>query len=181
MARFSLLTVAIAVLIGSAAAAEPDAVEKLDAKIQKNLERDQWHPASKTFVQALWNDFKRNYEENKQSRDGRGGSDVKSYGEYLGKYVRADGQQDRPLFEITKTEQGRFVIKIENHETPAVASERNLVFTTGDVVYSDLPRLSDKSYCTLEMYRLTRVKGEYLWSGIHERPTEGSKLKKLAE
>ena len=181
MVRFSLLAVATAVLIGSAAAAELDAVEKLDAKIKAKLDRDQWHPASKTFVQALWSDFKRNYEENKQSRDGRGGSDVKSYDEYLGKYVRADGQQNRPMFEVTKTDQGRFLIKMGSHEAPAVASEGNLVFTTGDVVYSDLPRLSDKSYCTLEMYRLTRVKGEYMMLGVHERPGERSKLKQLAE
>jgi hypothetical protein len=181
MLRSTLFTAALLTLFDSVIAAEPDALEELDAKIQKNLDREQWHPASKAFVQSLWSDFKRTYEENKQSPDGRVRGDVKSYDEYLGKYGRGEAQQVRPMFEVIKTDQGRLVIKMGSHEAPAVASERTLVFTTGDVVYADFPRLSDKSYCTLEMYRLTRVNGEYMMLGVHDRPSERNKIMKLAE
>lgn len=165
-------------------AAEPptDPESVLDAKIAKNLAGDRWDAASKTFVRAFWQDYKRAHRTPKADSGERKSlhgdmPDVKSYDEYVGSF----SPPKRPgmkYMQITKEESGRYFIKTGRHTTPAVPRNGTMVFTTGDVVYSNLPRLAAKPYCTLEVYMIVRVKGKYYMTDLATRPSAGREIVK---
>lgn len=155
---------------------------ELEEKISRQLKREKWSNASKAFIRALWNDYKAAHVEgqNREVRSIYGKlPDVYEYHEYVGKYVRKVGPGDKVFLEVAKTSEGRFIVKVENHDIPAVAVNRSIAFTTGDVVYSCLPQLGKKPYAALEMFMVVRLDGKYIFLSPGERPSEKNEFIKL--
>lgn len=177
------LVLALGVSVGSVGARndQQGALEKLEKKIQKNLRKGKWNDNSVAFLKALWSDYK-NAHLNGESNPGVRYSifgrvpDIKRYETYVGKY-RRDG---RPYVEIVEID-GRFFVLADNHKTPAVPENGSIVFTTGDVVYSTLPKLAGQPYADLEMYRIARFDGKYQASGLREDPSDWVSLDRAKE
>lgn len=179
------------VLAGCAAAAAgertgPDPFKELDAKLAKSLERDKFSQASRDFVKVIWQEYKAAFQKNERPMNWHGFGrdatmpDIKSYDEYVGKYGRAGGAGARSLIEVTKDTAGRFFVELEGHTIPAIAVNRGILFTTGDVVHdSRLPRLGPKPHATLELYSLTRHKDRYLFTAPGAPPSRARPLDKL--
>ena len=159
------------VLAGCAAAAAgeragPDPFKELDAKLAGSLERDKFSQASRDFVQALWGEYKTAWRKNEQKMDWRGAGGkaaprIRSYQEYVGKYSRGA----RPILEVATDPAGRFLAKLEGHTIPAIATNRSILFTSGDVVYAPtLPRLGPKPHAVLEFFTLTRQQDRYVFT-----------------
>jgi hypothetical protein len=174
----------LAGLIGSAYAAEQaDVCAELDAKIAKSLESDKWHPASKVFVKALWEDYKAAYRTPEAKARGSGSifsknPDVTGYDDYVGSFRPQAGARG-PSLTVSKDGQGRFTVGLEGHTIPAVVRNRIVLLTTGDVVYSPIPTLASAPYCTLEMYMLIRTDGRYYFGSPAHPPERWMALEKL--
>ena len=178
MARNTLqLTTIVAIVLGAslARAADPpgdDPLNSLDRKINANLQSDNWAEASVVFVRALWRDYRNAHTKNQPGKrvygiDGKL-PEITDYDEYVGEYNRTDGGKSQKSLSIEKDDQGRFFARLGRHLIPAVATNKCIVFTTGDVVYSRLPRFAAKRYATLEMYVLGKFDGEYRTFGYSE-------------
>lgn len=154
---------------------------ELDAEISKSLATDKWNYASKTFVRILWEDYRKthlNPSKETSSRSVFGKMpDVERYNDYLGAFGRG-ADATRAFLEITEDGNGRFHVKLEGHTIPAVQRNKTVVFTTGDVVYSSMPRLSDKPYCTLEMYMVIRTGGKFFFGSPSTPPDKWLPLSK---
>jgi len=91
-------------------AAESEPVSALGNKILKNLENEQWDSSSKTFLLAIWNEYKQAhlYTTKNSVISGISGKmpDIKDYSEYLGTYTN-DRYQGHPFVEISKDANGR--------------------------------------------------------------------------
>jgi hypothetical protein len=182
--RMTTLCLLLAGMMPQAFAAEPktDPVSVLDAKITKKLAQDQWDEAGRAFVRALWKDYKQAHR-NPQAASGERRSlqgdmpDVKSYDEYVGSFSPAK-RPGLKYMEVVKDEAGRYFVKLGPHTIPAAPRGGTMVFTTGDVGYSNLPRLAEKYYCTLEIYMLVRVEGKYYFTDLATRPSASRELVK---
>jgi len=163
-----LLVAIVLVACTPATAAEqvaPDPFKELDAKVAKALDRDKFSQASGDFVRALWDEYKAAWRKNEQKMDWRGAGGkaatprIKSYRDYVGRY----GRGGRPVLEVVTDAAGRFLVKLEGHTIPAVAVNRSILFTSGDVVYAPtLPRLGPKPHAVLEFITLTRHQDRYV-------------------
>ena len=178
-----LLAIPLIGLVTTALAADrQDPLAELDGKITKSLASDKWNDASKAFVRALWEDYRKAHlvpAKGKSTRSIFGKMpDVEQYEDYLGTFGRG-ADSDRPYFEITKDESGGFNVKLEGHTIPAVQRNKTVVFTTGDVVYSSMPTLSEKPYCTLEMYMVIRTEGKFFFGSPSTPPDKWMPLSKL--
>ena len=104
-------------LVTIALAAEKQApLAELDGKIAEGLARDKWNDASKAFVRALWDDYRKAYlvptkDMSTHSISGKL-PDVEQYENYLG-FFESGADSGRPFLEITKDESGRFNVKLE--------------------------------------------------------------------
>lgn len=140
---------------------ESPVLKELDAKIAKALAQEKFSQASRDFVKALWEEYKQDYVKNDRPMHWRGSGrgakapDMKSYDAYVGKY----GRGKRPFLVIAKDAQGRLLVKLEGHTIPALAWNRGILFTTGDVVYSRVPNLGARRHACLEYFIITRVAG----------------------
>ena len=157
---------------------DSDPVQRIEAKIRHNISKDNWNAGSRVFLNALWQDYKNAHLKGDKRRDGRYSMHgrlpvVQDYDMYVGQYLRSG----RPYMEIAKTN-GRYFIVVDNKKLPAVPENGGIVFTTGDVVYSELPRLARKPYATLELYRIVLIDGQYFAFGVHERPESWLKIEK---
>lgn len=176
-----VLIIIVGVLMaGVASAAEDrDALSELDGKITKGLSLDKWDEASKVFVDALWSDYKIAHRSVNHDGPVRGifgkMPDVRNPDEYQGVYTGGkDG--NRPFLSISKTDDGRFFVDLEGHRIPAVYRNGSIIFTTGDIVYSELPTFGAKAYCTLEMYMVLRTDGKFYFASPGTRPEEWMEL-----
>lgn len=154
---------------------------ELDAKIQRNLANDKWNEASKTFVAALWQDYRAAHLDPSKEATGRvtlgKEPDVQQYDDYLGTYVRG-ADSAHPFLEVVKDEADGFHVKIEGHTIPAVLIGKTVVFTSGDVVHSPLPSLAAKPYCTLEMFVIIRTEGKLFFGSPSVPPDKWMPLSK---
>ncbi len=146
--------------------AQPPELAELEAKISKSLKSDRRNDASAQYVRAIWDDYKQEYIANEKSMNFEGrsttASDVESYDDYVGKYKLPGTPDERVEFEIEKLPSGRYVVHVEGHTIPAVALNKSIYFTTGDVVVdSTLPPLAGKGYATLEMLLVRRIQGQF--------------------
>ena len=166
----------------AAEAVGPDPFKELDAKVAKALERDKFSQASGDFVRALWGEYKAAWRKNEQKMDWRGTGgkaappQIESYQEYVGKY----GRGGRPVLEVVTDAAGRFLVKLEGHTIPAVAANRAILFTSGDVVYAPtLPRLGPKPHAVLEFFTLTRQQDRYVFTSPGAPLSRAVPLEKL--
>jgi len=177
--------VAISSLAFSASAGEgQNALAKLDAKVAKGLSSERWDYASKAFVRVVWEDYKKAHlypTEDKSTHSISGTMpDAQSYDQYIGSFGREPDSED--LFVgVTKSEEGRFFVQLEGHTIPAVCRNRCIVFTTGDVVYSSMPRLGEKPYCTIEIYMLILTGEKYYFASPGSSPDKWMELSKLKQ
>jgi len=56
-----------------------------------------------------------------------------------------------------------------------------MIFTTGDVVHSKLPKFGEKPYAELEMFQLIRFEVGFHFLGLVDAPNESSKLDRIGE
>jgi len=139
------------ILLFDFAKEKEDSFAELDGKISKSLSRDKWDDYKKSHL---------NPEDDKGGHSISGKmSSAENYDEYIGKFAR--GEVESEFIEITKSKEGRYFVGLEGHTIPAVANNKCIFFTTGDVVYSALPRLGNKPYCDLEMGMVILVKDTY--------------------
>ena len=148
--------------------AEPPVLNEMNVKIAKGLKSKKWSNESKNLIAKVWSEYKAAFIRNKPKMDYSGPRslrpDIKKCDEYLGRYSRKKGDA-RVWMEVFKDAEGRFIVKLDRHEIPSVAYNRGILVTTGDVVYSPLPRLGPKPHVTLEMFVLSRIKGQYYVTG----------------
>jgi hypothetical protein len=184
MKRMICLAIAITIGLGTNALAadKQGPLAELDGKITKSLASDKWDDASKAFVRALWKDYQKAHlvpAKDKSTRSIFGKMpDVKHYEDYLGAFGRG-ADSDGPFLEIKKDESGGCIVKLEGHSIPAVQRNKTVVFTTGDVVYSSMPTLSDKPYCTLEMYMVIRTGNKFFFGSPSAPPDKWIPLTQL--
>ena len=182
MKRMVCLAITIGLVMTALAADKQDPLAELDGKITKSLTSDKWNYASKTFVRVLWEDYRKAHlnapmETSTGSISGKM-PDVKQYEDYIGAFGRG-ADADHPFLEIARDEAGRFGVKLEGHTIPAVQRNKTVVFTTGDVVYSSMPTLSEKPYCTLEIYMVIRTGGKFFFGSPTMPPDKWMPLSKL--
>lgn len=70
-------------------------------------------------------------------------------------------------------------MQLEGHTIPAVQRNKTVVFTTGDVVYSSMPTLADKPYCTLEMYMVIQTGGKFFFGSPSTQADKWMPLSKV--
>ena len=184
--RYIALAIHLALLASHALVSQPAdqaRLDELDKKIARKLNEENWHEASKAYIRAIWNDFKAAYIENKPER--RVSSifsrmpDVRNYDEYLGKYVSPEGARSARSLEITKSPEGRFIVKLEGHDIPAVCVNGSILFTTGDVVYSYIPEFAEKPYAQLEFFIIVRLDKKYYFISPGLKPDIPYRLLKI--
>ena len=165
-----------AITTTTATQAEPPVLNELNVKIAKGLKSKEWSNESKNLIAKVWSEYKATFIRNKPKMNYSGPSslkpDLKKYDEYLGRYLRKKDDA-RVFIEVFKDAEGRFIVKLEGHEIPAVAYNRGILVTTGDIVYSRLPRLGPRPHATLEMFVLSKVKGQYYLRGAHSTQPGG--------
>lgn len=174
------------IAIPALAAENSDPVEQLDVKITKSLQSSKWNTASTEYIQAIWSDFKLAHIANEQDLSRASGiagklPDVESYDQYIGKYRHPGFVERRGIIEVKKSDSGRFVVKLEGHVMPAVAANRCVYFTTGDVVYSRLPELGSKPYAELEFFMIVRLDGDYVLMSPGHNLDDRNKIEILNE
>jgi hypothetical protein len=162
---------------------EKEGLDRLESEITQSLAGDRWHPASKAFVRALWEDYRKAHLNPKSGHSTRSlhgeMPDVESYDEYVGAFARRASAR-RPFVEVTRSE-GRFFVKLEGHTIPAVPRNKCIFFTTGDVVYSRLPAFGEKPYCTLEMFLIMRSEDTFLFGSPGRPPAKWLELHRVSE
>jgi len=184
MNRISHMLLVLLLAVPAFAADGDDALSELDAKISKGLANEKWHPASKTFVRVLWEDYRKAHISRTEDRSTRSISgkrpEVEQYGEYLGAFGRGV-DASRPVIEIVNDDAGRYYVKLEGHTIPSVTRNKTILFTTGDVVHANIVQLADKPYCTLEMYLVIRTGGKFFLAAPSAPPEKWMPLSKLKE
>ena len=164
MKNIAVLIVISLVCTSIVSAEESDPVTKLESKILKNLEDEQWNSFSKDFVFNMWNEYRQAHLYTRKSQVTRSISgkrpDISDYNEYLGTFTR-DPNSTRIFIEITKNSQGHFFVNLEENKIPAALTNDCVIFTTGDIVYSKKPQFGEKPYCTLEMIMVIRTNGKF--------------------
>ena len=148
---------------------------KIDDKIYKQLKNDRWDYVGKTFVRALWGDYKRAHDNVNPELSGTRifakSPDIKDYSEYLGAYIRDKKQTDKIFIEIKKSDKGTFFVKLTEYNYPAIATGKSIVFTTGIIQSAPiLPQLAEKPYCMLKMFAISRINGKYFFSSPEASP-----------
>lgn len=160
-----------------------DDMKELDAKIARNLASDSWNGASREFVRIVWEDYKKahiNPPKNGWIGLGRR-PDAESLDMYIGAF-RSKPEGEVPVaLEISKSESGRFFVEVEGHRIPAVIVNHCIAFTTGDVVYSAVPQLANKPYCTLEMFVVILTEDKFFLASPLSPPETWRPLSKLEE
>jgi len=96
--------------------------------------------------------------------------DVRDYHEYLGKYVSPKSARPSVSLEIAKTPEGCFIVKLEGHDFPAIAVNKSILFTTGDVIYARIPWFAKRPYARLEMYMIVRLDKKYYFISPGQKP-----------
>jgi hypothetical protein len=153
--RMSMMRIAATVVLAFTSAtvlgAEPNnPFAELDAKIARQVTGEMWSAASQSYIRAIWEDYKAAHLHPPAGKSS----------DYIGDYSKAmDGQPQ--LLRVSKSEAGRFFVEIEGHRIPAVLGADNLLFTTGDIVQSGIPALTDKPYGELEMMALSENAGKF--------------------
>jgi hypothetical protein len=181
--RLGTITLTLNLVFSSAAvlAAGPaDPLLELQDRIAAQLADEKWNEAGKAFVRALVQDYSSAH----LSSDANGvaacslsrSPDVASLDEYVGSYSLAWGSQNRSL-RVTKSEVGRFFVDLDGRHIPAVARNRTIVFTTGDVVCSDVATVGAKPYCTLEMFTVLRTGGRFYLAALATHPETWIEMK----
>jgi hypothetical protein len=158
-------------------------MKELDAKIAKSVASDSWNGASREFVRIVWEDYRKAHINPPKS--GWIGlsrrSDAESLDMYIGAF-RSKPEVEVPVaLEISKSESGRFFVEIEGYEIPAVIVNHCIAFTTGDVVYSAMPQLASKPYCTLEMFVVILTEGKFYLASPLSPPDTWRLLSKLED
>jgi hypothetical protein len=171
----------VAVLMAGVVSAADDrsALSELDAKIAKGMSSDTWNEASKAFVGALWRDYRNAHltvGQDKTTRDVFGKMpDVQNPDDYQGCYTRGKNA-NRPFLSVSRAEGGRLFVDLEGHHIPAVYRNKSIIFTTGDLVYSQIPMFGAKPYCTLEMFMVLRTEGKFYCASPGTRPEKWVEL-----
>jgi hypothetical protein len=166
------------------AAEKESALSQLDKKVIQSLATDKWDDASRTFVLSLWEDYKEahlNPGENIASRSSLFGKmpTGRDYGQYTGTFVDSGGAASRRRLHVMKDEKGRFSVTLEGHTIPAVTWNGCIVFTTGDVIHPCLPGLSEKPYCTLEMFMVISTDDGFYFGSPGMPPDKWLNVSKL--
>jgi len=170
MIRIKAVVLAFAVLIGIAfAVPEQGPFTELEIRITDNLKNAEWNSSSKTFVHALWEDYKKaHFDPTGQAITCNatfvGGIElpdrkIKS-DEYIGSYGRGKDAQ-HCFIKIFKSGDGRFFVEVEGHRIPAVARSKSIIFTTGSLETCPFPDLGSKPYCTLDLHLIFRSEGQF--------------------
>ena len=148
---------------------------KIDDKIYKQLKDDRWDYVGKTFIRALWGDYKRAHKNTKPELSGTkilGKSpDIEDYSQYVGAYIRDKKKTDKIFIEIKKSDKGTFFVKLAEYNYPAVATGKSIVFTTGIIQSAPiLPQLNKKPYCMLKMFAIARIEDKYFFCSPEASP-----------
>jgi len=183
--RYILLATAFALFVSDSHASQRDVQDifrELEGTINWQLENEDWHEASKAYIRAIWNDFKSAYTENRQDLSLKPGPgrhpDAQDYDEFVGKYAAPRSAENPLSLEITKTPEGRFLVKFQGHEYPAVAVNRTIVFVTGFVSHSPMPKLGKSPYAELNFKIVVRYGGRYY---MHSPGTPAGKENRLVK
>ncbi len=181
--RLGTITLTLNLVFGSAtvlAAGPADPLLELRDRINAQLADEKWNEAGKAFVLALVQDYCSAHLSSDASGTAVCGTsrspDVASLDEYIGSYSLPWGSRNRSL-QVTKSEAGRFVVDLDGRRLPAVARNRSIVFTTGEVVCSDVATVGAKPYCTLEMLTLLRTGGRLYLAALAMHPETWVELK----
>jgi hypothetical protein len=167
-------------LITNLFAADVDDVyrfRKLDDKINKQLKRDQWNYASRTFIRVLWEDYKEAHENANPELSATSiygkVPDIQDYGQYVGVFKRDEKKTSKAFLEIKKSDKGTFFVELAGYSYPAIATNKSIVFTTGKITTSTtLPRLALRPYCMLMFFTIARIDGKYFFLSPDKPPSE---------
>jgi hypothetical protein len=162
-----------------------DTFSKLNKKIIRQLKRDRWDYASRTFVRLLWDDYKRAHENTQPELSATSihGKlpDIQEYAQYVGLFKRDQKKTTKAFCKIKKSEKGRFFVELTRNSYPAVAINKSIIFTTGKIMQSSLPRLTAKPYCTLRIFTIARIDGKYFFFSLESPPSKWLELFKYVE
>ena len=162
-----------------------DTFSKLNNKIIRQLKSDRWDYTTKMFVRVLWDDFKRAHEntqpELSATRIHGKLPDIQDYAQYVGVFKRDQKKTAKVFCRIRKSEKGRFFVEIAKYRYPAVAINKSIIFTTGKIVRSSLPQLTEKPYCTLAIFTIARIDGKYFFISLESPPSKWLELFKDEE
>lgn len=162
-----------------------DMFRRLNKKIIRQLKRDRWNYASMTFVRVLWDDYKTAHEstqpELSATRIHGKVPDIQDYAQYVGLFKRDQEKTAKPFLKIKKSENGRFFVELARNTYPAVAVNKSIMFTTGKVTRSSLPRFAVWPYCTLQIFTIARVDGKYFFFSLETPPSKWLELFKEVE
>ncbi len=137
---------------------------ELETRINSQLAQEHWDTASVTFVHSLWQDYINaflNAETDDAVKSIKGKlPDVTNSGNYTGNYITILNGKERSL-EISRSDAGRFFVELDGHQIPAILKNGCVIFTTGNVVNSEIPTLANKPYCRLELYIVLCTRGRF--------------------
>jgi hypothetical protein len=154
---------------------------ELDIKIRGVMTRGEWSDASLQLIREFYDSYKPAHRRvdwgGKRTNLGKMGmSAAQTVAEYVGLYGRAAGAQGaiHPWLSVVRSPEGTFFVELERHRIPAVPWNGTILFTTGDVVFSDLPQLGEgKPHATLEMFAIFKTKDG--WAFVSPAHPEYSK------
>ena len=176
-------------LTTSLLAADVDNVSKfrkLDNKVNRQLKNNMWHYVGKTFVRALWDDYKVAHENTKpeltSTRIHGKTLDIQDYSQYVGVYTRDKKKTTELFLEIKKSNKGTFFVELAGYSYPAVATGKSIVFATGKITsFPTLPQFAAKPNCMLAIYMISRIEGKYFFLSTDAPPSKWIELFKDVE
>jgi hypothetical protein len=166
--------------------------EELFSHIDKNImtklpTTDKWNAASKSYVQAVWLDFKSchlnpSHETRFSSIFGKI-ADTKDYNAYVGTYsihYPIQSKSSKQPLKIYK-KGSRFFVEMQGLKLPAIARNRCIFFTSGQVVFSDLPRMGSGAHCRLVINMVMYSEGKYYLSEVSMPSSAWDTIGKISE
>ena len=170
MNRFPTLCLFLAYTSMAMAQETKGVFAELDAKIEKQLSSNLWHPASISFIRTQWHEFKLAYEKSGQRGDFYGArcyggflcdaviEDIKQYaGPYNFKPEPGAEVSPGPDLQIAVSPDNRVLVIENGRRMPAVVNNKIIFYTNGDLV-KERAQLGSKPYARLELQMIYKAR-----------------------
>jgi hypothetical protein len=150
----------------------------LEAKIEAQLEKGDWHPAAEAAIRAQWADYKKAHMKPMTQGKFRGAEfacglacpsvAVKLIEEYSGDYVYESiaNRQDLPgpHLKIEVTGEDRVFVLMDSRRIPAVVNNKIIFFTDGELLRENA-QFGTKAFASLNIEMIYRAEGVGLVMG----------------
>lgn len=134
---------------------------ELDAKIEEQLTRDLWHPASTLFIRTQWAEYQQAHKKPGQRGDFHGaicyggflcGPEIEEIKQYAGDYnFKSDTElPPGPHLQIVISPNNRVFVIEDGLRMPAVVNNKIIFFTNGELIKQNA-QLGSKPYARLDL------------------------------